>query len=154
MQAKPLVSIHVTQISLHASAPRKNAHPPNRHVFLDDTMSQSELTTIVTKICYNRWSNIIKIRLTGFKIAALINITVVEIGVNPIVNQSCFFCRVAEDAVHGRDGYDYDGYKLRVEFPKGGGGSFRPGRSGGASYSGGGGGRLDFFSSALLIFQR
>uniref|UniRef100_A0A8C4WW66 Splicing factor, arginine/serine-rich 1 n=1 Tax=Eptatretus burgeri TaxID=7764 RepID=A0A8C4WW66_EPTBU len=28
--------------------------------------------------------------------------------------------RDAEDAVHGRDGYDYDGYKLRVEFPRGG----------------------------------
>ena len=25
----------------------------------------------------------------------------------------------AEDAVHSRDGYDYDGYKLRVEFPRG-----------------------------------
>jgi len=41
--------------------------------------------------------------------------------------------RDAEDAVHARDGYDYDGYRLRVEFPKGGGASFRPGtsRSGG-----------------------
>jgi len=37
----------------------------------------------------------------------------------------------AEDAVYARDGYDYDGYKLRVEFPKGGGGSFRGGASGG-----------------------
>ena len=27
--------------------------------------------------------------------------------------------RDAEDAVHSRDGYDYDGYKLRVEFPRG-----------------------------------
>ncbi|XP_076367276.1 serine/arginine-rich splicing factor 1A-like [Tachypleus tridentatus] len=27
--------------------------------------------------------------------------------------------RDAEDAVHSRDGYDYDGYRLRVEFPKG-----------------------------------
>lgn len=27
--------------------------------------------------------------------------------------------RDAEDAVHGRDGYDYDGYRLRVEFPRG-----------------------------------
>lgn len=26
--------------------------------------------------------------------------------------------RDAEDAVHGRDGYDYDGYRLRVEFPR------------------------------------
>ena len=39
--------------------------------------------------------------------------------------------RDAEDAVYARDGYDYDGYRLRVEFPKGGGGSFRGGRSGG-----------------------
>lgn len=53
--------------------------------------------------------------------------------------------RDAEDAVHSRDGYDYDGYRLRVEFPKGtahnrnfsrGAGS--SGRSGGR---GGGGGR-------------
>ncbi|CAG0885321.1 unnamed protein product [Darwinula stevensoni] len=29
--------------------------------------------------------------------------------------------RDAEDAVSGRDGYDYDGYKLRVEFPRGAG---------------------------------
>ena len=36
-----------------------------------------------------------------------------------------FFFRDAEDAVNARDGYDYDGYRLRVEFPKGGGGSFR-----------------------------
>lgn len=39
--------------------------------------------------------------------------------------------RDAEDAVQARDGYDYDGYRLRVEFPKGGGGSFRGGRCGG-----------------------
>ena len=26
--------------------------------------------------------------------------------------------RDAEDAVHGRDGYDLDGYKIRVEFPR------------------------------------
>merc|ERR1712098_839242 len=32
---------------------------------------------------------------------------------------------------YARDGYDYDGYRLRVEFPKGGGGSFRGGRSAG-----------------------
>ena len=43
--------------------------------------------------------------------------------------------RDAEDAVHGRDGYDYDGYKLRVEFPKGGG--FR-GATGVATYGEGG----------------
>ncbi|KAL1110519.1 hypothetical protein AAG570_008047 [Ranatra chinensis] len=33
--------------------------------------------------------------------------------------------RDAEDAVHARDGYDYDGYRLRVEFPRGGGPSRR-----------------------------
>ena len=41
--------------------------------------------------------------------------------------------RDADDAVYARDGYDYDGYKLRVEFPRGGGGSFRGSRSGGGS---------------------
>lgn len=34
--------------------------------------------------------------------------------------------RDAEDAVHARDGYNYDGYHLRVEFPRGTG----PGRRG------------------------
>uniref|UniRef100_A0A1A9WPD0 RRM domain-containing protein n=1 Tax=Glossina brevipalpis TaxID=37001 RepID=A0A1A9WPD0_9MUSC len=29
--------------------------------------------------------------------------------------------RDADDAVKARDGYDYDGYRLRVEFPRGGG---------------------------------
>lgn len=39
--------------------------------------------------------------------------------------------RDAEDAVHARDGYDYDGYRLRVEFPRGGGPSgFRGGNRG------------------------
>jgi len=51
-----------------------------------------------------------------------------------------FFIRDAEDAVHARDGYDYDGYRLRVEFPRGNG----PHRSGGSysrgGTSGGGGG--------------
>lgn len=38
--------------------------------------------------------------------------------------------RDAEDAVKARDGYDYDGYRLRVEFPRGGGpGSFRGNRN-------------------------
>lgn len=47
--------------------------------------------------------------------------------------------RDAEDAVKARDGYDYDGYRLRVEFPRGGGpGSYRGGRN---ERSGGGGGR-------------
>ncbi|EPQ06295.1 Serine/arginine-rich splicing factor 1 [Myotis brandtii] len=43
--------------------------------------------------------------------------------------------RDAEDAVYGRDGYDYDGYRLRVEFPRrgrgrGGGGGAPRGRYG------------------------
>lgn len=50
----------------------------------------------------------------------------------------------AEDAVKARDGYDYDGYRLRVEFPRGGGpGSFRGNRNndrGGRGGDGGGGG--------------
>ncbi|XP_059612381.1 serine/arginine-rich splicing factor 1A [Phlebotomus argentipes] len=38
--------------------------------------------------------------------------------------------RDADDAVKARDGYDYDGYRLRVEFPRGGGpGSYRGNRS-------------------------
>ncbi|XP_045467122.1 serine/arginine-rich splicing factor 1A-like [Harmonia axyridis] len=40
--------------------------------------------------------------------------------------------RDADDAVRARDGYDYDGYRLRVEFPRGSGhGGFRGGRGGG-----------------------
>ncbi|XP_011211332.1 probable splicing factor, arginine/serine-rich 3 [Bactrocera dorsalis] len=55
--------------------------------------------------------------------------------------------RDAEDAVKARDGYDYDGYRLRVEFPRGGGpGSFRGNRNDrnrndGGGRGGGGGGR-------------
>lgn len=40
--------------------------------------------------------------------------------------------RDAEDAVNARDGYDYDGYRLRVEFPRGTGPSnYRSGRGSG-----------------------
>lgn len=42
--------------------------------------------------------------------------------------------RDADDAVHARDGYDYDGYRLRVEFPRGQGPSNY--RSGGGRGSG------------------
>lgn len=47
-------------------------------------------------------------------------------------------CRDAEDAVRGRDGYEFDGQRIRVEFPRGG----RGGRSGGGGggFGGGGGG--------------
>ncbi|CAJ0577175.1 unnamed protein product, partial [Mesorhabditis spiculigera] len=44
--------------------------------------------------------------------------------------------RDAEDAVRGRDGYDFDGYRLRVEFPRGVGPrgvGGRPMRDGGSS---------------------
>nr|XP_006138677.2 LOW QUALITY PROTEIN: serine/arginine-rich splicing factor 1 [Pelodiscus sinensis] len=44
---------------------------------------------------------------------------------------SPFSCRDAEDAVYGRDGYDYDGYRLRVEFPRSGRGTGRGGGGGG-----------------------
>ncbi|BFZ18466.1 hypothetical protein BsWGS_21505 [Bradybaena similaris] len=50
--------------------------------------------------------------------------------------------RDAEDSVRQRDGYNYDGYTLRVEFPRGSGaprGGFR-GRGGYGGYGGGGGG--------------
>ncbi|RWS03355.1 hypothetical protein B4U79_08406 [Dinothrombium tinctorium] len=47
--------------------------------------------------------------------------------------------RDAEDAVHSRDGYDYDGYRLRVEFPRGRergpGGAFISGPRGSSSSS-------------------
>uniref|UniRef100_A0A1B6DP01 RRM domain-containing protein n=2 Tax=Clastoptera arizonana TaxID=38151 RepID=A0A1B6DP01_9HEMI len=54
--------------------------------------------------------------------------------------------RDAEDAVYARDGYDYDGYRLRVEFPRGGGpsgfrGASRGGGNGGGNGGGGGRGR-------------
>lgn len=45
--------------------------------------------------------------------------------------------RDADDAVHERDGYNFDGYTLRVEFPRGGRGG---GMRGGGSFGGGGGG--------------
>ncbi|XP_075219207.1 serine/arginine-rich splicing factor 1A-like [Lycorma delicatula] len=49
--------------------------------------------------------------------------------------------RDAEDAVRARDGYDYDGYRLRVEFPRGGGPSGFRGRGNGGGNSSGGRGR-------------
>ena len=43
-----------------------------------------------------------------------------------------YIIRDAKDAVYSRDGYDYDGYRLRVEFPRGRergpGGVFKNGR--------------------------
>uniref|UniRef100_A0AAZ3RMD8 RRM domain-containing protein n=1 Tax=Oncorhynchus tshawytscha TaxID=74940 RepID=A0AAZ3RMD8_ONCTS len=49
--------------------------------------------------------------------------------------------RDADDAVHGRDGYDYDGYRLRVEFPRSGRGGGRGGMGGGRGGGDGGGPR-------------
>ena len=56
--------------------------------------------------------------------------------------------RDAEDAVRGRDGYDFDGYRIRVEFPRGvgprgpGGRPLYGGSSGGSGgYAPRGGGR-------------
>lgn len=52
--------------------------------------------------------------------------------------------RDAEDAVHARDGYNYDGYTLRVEFPRGTGpgGPPRGGFGGARGYGRGGGGGM------------
>ena len=60
--------------------------------------------------------------------------------------------RDAEDAIRGKDGYMFDGCRLRVEYPRsakgynGGGGGYGDrdrggGGGGGGSYRGGGGGR-------------
>lgn len=52
------------------------------------------------------------------------------------------FCSDASDAVYARDGYNYDGYTLRVEFPRGNGPSGRGGGRFGGSFGGGGDGRM------------
>uniref|UniRef100_M1AT83 Pre-mRNA-splicing factor SF2 n=1 Tax=Solanum tuberosum TaxID=4113 RepID=M1AT83_SOLTU len=50
--------------------------------------------------------------------------------------------RDAEDAIRGRDGYDFDGHRLRVELAHGGrGNSSSNDRYGGGGGGGGGGGR-------------
>ena len=49
------------------------------------------------------------------------------------------FCSDASDAVYARDGYNYDGYTLRVEFPRGNGPSGRGGGRFGGSFGGGDG---------------
>lgn len=48
-----------------------------------------------------------------------------------------FLSRDAEDAVRGKDGYEFEGFRIRVEFPRGG-------RGGGGG--GGGGGRSGYSS--------
>lgn len=51
------------------------------------------------------------------------------------MNVKTILFRDADDAVRARDGYDYDGYRLRVEFPRGGGGGgARGGRGGGERF--------------------
>ena len=52
-------------------------------------------------------------------------------------------CRDAEDAVRGRDGYEFDGRRVRVEFTRGSQNNRRDGgrRDGGGSYGGGRSGR-------------
>ena len=52
-------------------------------------------------------------------------------------------CSDAEDAIADRDGYNYDGYTIRVERPRGSSGGRRGGYRGGyggGGYGGGGGG--------------
>jgi len=49
--------------------------------------------------------------------------------------------RDAEDAIHGRDGYDFDGQRIRVQFPRSSeGGRSNSDRDRSSSYRGGGGG--------------
>lgn len=67
-------------------------------------------------------------------------------------------CRDADDAVAGRDGYQLDGSRIRVEFPKSRGDNRGP--RGGNSYGGGrgyggggGGGRNDIRSSKPRGYQ-
>jgi uncharacterized membrane protein YgcG len=65
-----------------------------------------------------------------------------DTGGTPVMIWIFCSCRDAEDAVHARDGYDYDGYRLRVEFPRGGGpGGFRGSNRGGGGGGGDRGGR-------------
>lgn len=40
--------------------------------------------------------------------------------VHEVMLTAIVLCRDSGDAVYERDGYDYDGYRLRVEFPRGG----------------------------------
>lgn len=53
----------------------------------------------------------------------------------------CFLYRDAEDAVRGKDGYEFEGHRIRVEFPRG-----KSGGGGGGDRGGGGGGRGNFQS--------
>ena len=55
-------------------------------------------------------------------------------------NNQIISYRDAEDAIHGRDGYDLDGYRIRVEFPR----SYRDGGRGGGRYGDSRNGRNGF----------
>lgn len=61
------------------------------------------------------------------------------------VSLSLFLNRDAEDAVRGRDGYTFDGYRIRVEFPRSSSRGERGG-DGGRGGGGGGGNRYGSFS--------
>ena len=76
-------------------------------------------------------------------------ITYIDVKTRPIRGPPFAFLdfddpRDADDAIRGRDGYSYDGYRLRVEAPRGGG-PRGPGGAriadGGGRGGGGGGGR-------------
>ncbi|XP_038686320.1 serine/arginine-rich splicing factor SR34A [Tripterygium wilfordii] len=68
----------------------------------------------------------------------------IELKIPPRPPCYCFVefenARDAEDAIRGRDGYDFDGCRLRVELAHGGRGQSSSDRRGGYSSSGGGGG--------------
>ncbi|CAN7021848.1 unnamed protein product [Brassica rapa subsp. trilocularis] len=68
----------------------------------------------------------------------------IELKVPPRPPCYCFVefehTRDAEDAIDGRDGYNFDGCRLRVELAHGGRGQSSGDRRGGGGYRGGGGG--------------
>ncbi|KAH0864594.1 hypothetical protein HID58_081805 [Brassica napus] len=68
----------------------------------------------------------------------------IELKVPPRPPCYCFVefehARDAEDAIDGRDGYNFDGCRLRVELAHGGRGQSSGDRRGGGGYRGGGGG--------------
>lgn len=71
---------------------------------------------------------------SGNIIISNIFLSAIEMSITNFICVFLFFFGIfsdAEDAVKARDGYDYDGYRLRVEFPRGGGGpgNFRSSRN-------------------------
>ena len=67
------------------------------------------------------------IQISMIIISWFVNIILLRVKVNNIVSckkkfkkhEKYLFFRDAEDAVHARDGYDFDGHRLRVEFTRG-----------------------------------